>query len=129
MRLQCRFRRRHGSVSRPDAGAAGAGHGEDTTAVAHQLASDQVLHPIDETVRHDIHRHIQMRLGDRVGRRFRNERLERPERQRMEQHAHHTLAPSRLEPSLDLVQNLLTLFCVGRVGVKEHRLTTGGLKG
>src|SRR2546429_2426219 len=96
VRLQRRLGRRHRSIGLPDTRPAGAGHREDPAAVAHQLSCDDVLDPVHQAVGHDIEGHLQLWLVDRVGRSLRDQGLESPERERVQEHPHHAGAPGRL---------------------------------
>src|SRR5205823_4781054 len=62
VRLERRLGGGYRTVKRHHTTAAGARHGEDPAALAEQAAAEQVLHPVDEAVRHDVERHLELSL-------------------------------------------------------------------
>src|SRR6266566_5289699 len=120
--LERRLGRRHRPVERHDARAARAGHGEDVAPLAEETARVEVLDPVDEAVRHHVERHLELRLGGLLPRHVAHEGLERPERERMQEHAQRLPARQLARALADLDP----LLVVGRVDVEEVGRGPGG---
>src|SRR5688572_15076681 len=91
VRLEHRFRRGHGSVRGPHDVVAGGRHREDPRAGSEQSAEEEVLRPVDERVAHHVDRHLELGLRDRLLPRRREERLQGPEGDRVEEHGNAVL--------------------------------------
>src|SRR5207244_3238753 len=113
---------RHRPVERHDARAARAGHGEHVAPLAVEAARMEILDPVDEAVRHHVERHLELGLGRLLVRDVAHEGFERPERERVQEHAQRLPARELAGALADLDP----LLVVGRVDVEEVGRGAGG---
>ena len=118
--LERRLRRADHAVAAPHLSRTGAGHGEDTPVFAQQLALEQILDPVHQTVSHDVVGHVHLLLVHGV---LTHQRLERPEGERVQEHAQLLVLLTLGEALDDVVQHLRASLLVGGVDVVEPRLT------
>ena len=87
-----------------------------------EARGEKVLHPVDEGMSHDVQRHVHLGVRDPVSRRVREERLERPERERVEDDVDACPPSLGVEDFRHLGDRLGPLLVVRRVHVEENGL-------
>ena len=124
--LEGGLRGRYRAVGLPDPVPARGRHREDVPALGEEAGREEVLHPVDERMRHDVERHVHLGVRDPVRGRGREERLERPEGERVENDVDPGPAPLGVEDLRHLGDRLGPLLVVGGVHVEEDGLRPGG---
>src|SRR5262249_40144450 len=115
-----RFKDRLGGTNRPvlryRLTATLAGHSVNTASRVHQLAGDDIPYPIDQAVAHNVAGHFDLPL--RRGFVLADQRLQRAERQGVQQNAHR--ARRFLKYAGDVRQDLAARLLVSRILVEKN---------